>query len=657
MAMRIVVLFALLAHAVVALECRRAADCADQLRCTVDYCEPTENRCYNFPKFAPPCNGTSVAHTLASLRSEVDQNPLSPKERLTIVNAAITVIRDVHPHRDMHLALRGVDPVPDLQTLARDLYADVAANRSAADSNFDFHQAMIRAFNALDDIHTKYRAPAPLRHSVAVLPFLLRHYYVNEGDDADDTNDAGHERRYVVTDVANDFLVGNPAFVPGVRVVTFNHVDIDTAVQRSGADGVGANFAARILRGSRRLTRRFLHRQLAPQRKFATVGFLTENGHLQHVRLPWLIAAFPKRSADSIGFTAALAASTANSQQIADEFKAAIPSLVAMSNHMAPIQFASVSSLGSRKAVDVNPFVASHLSSEVITTKFGKLGMIRIHDFNSIQFFTFFEEVLKLLLAMKDHAVVIDVRGNNGGIVYLAQMTIQFFSENKVKPMQWSMRITDTIARLENAVTKLGKPTDSESPSLFTESIRYGMLAGDQFSGAFSLIDETVFREYDGERYNREMYVLTDAETYSSGDVFAAAVQDNEAAFVVGEDATTGAGGSSTVVYSKYLVLRCPDIFEELPGGVDFSLAFRRMNRVGPSSGIAVEHFGVTPNKRYYPTLRDRTEGDVDLHEFLAEFISARHNASRPAPSPATPPPNTTLTELVPLPSNEPDDS
>lgn len=638
-------LLAALPHAAASL-CKRSTDCADKRSCTLDYCEPAKNQCYNFPKPGVPCDAPATFHTIASLRSAVP--PLSAAERLIIVKASIGVLRDVHPHRDLHLALRGVDPVPLLLAHERKLSADIAANRTALESPFDFHQRMITIFNMLDDLHTTYRAPPPLREALAVLPFSLRHYYTTDAD-------GRQERRYVVTDVANDILIGNPAFAVGVRIMSFNYVDIDAAVQRSGADGVGANSAARICRGSRRLTRRFLRRQVAPKREFATVGFLAPSGILRYVNLRWSIAQFIEPLRDPLGDVAA-----SGSALYASAFERAasgiVPKLNKMSDHL-PTLRASADSTATRTELEVNPFVAQHLAGEVVETKYGKLGIIRMYDFNSFLFLTFLEQVLKLLMSMKDHAVVIDVRGNNGGIVYLAQMSIQFFTQKRVKPMLWSTRITETTAILENAISVKGKPILSKNPTTsFTESIRFGLRAGDQFSGAFSLISEALFQEYTGERYTREMYVLTDAETYSAGDVFAAAVQDNEAAFVIGEDETTGAGGSSTIVYSYYLARRCPDIFPPLPGDVDFALSLRRMNRVGAFSGIAVEHFGVTPNKRYYPTMRDRTQGDADLHEFLAEFISRRHNESRPAPSPTAPPPNTTIVELPlePLPSAEP---
>eukprot|EP00171_Calliarthron_tuberculosum_P013527 IDg13527t1 len=148
-----------------------------------------------------------------------------------------------------------------------------------------------------------------------------------------------------------------------------------------------------------------------------------------------------------------------------------LPKLADMSDKMPRLSASAEDARPPRMQVAVKKEVSSHLSGEVVDTKFGKLGIIKIYDFNSFLFFDFLEEVLRLLLAMKDHAVVIDVRGNNGGIVYLAQMSIQFFTAKVVKPMLWSTRITETTARLENAISVPGQNMSAKSATTFTETI------------------------------------------------------------------------------------------------------------------------------------------------------------------------------------------
>ncbi len=310
---------------------------------------------------------------------------------------------------------------------------------------------------------------------------------------------------------------------------------------------------------------------------------------------------------------------------------------------------------GSRIRLPVDKFVAPHISGEVIQTTYGKLGVIKIYDYNTFFFVRFLTSFLKLVMAMRDHAAVIDVRGEQ------RRDRLPRADEHPVLHAQHGEAgaLLDAHHADHGAAgERAAEGERDEGPAVVVVHGEHEVRAARRrpVLGRFSLISEQLFRDYKGGRYNREMYVLTDAETYSSGDVFAASCQDNAAAFLIGTDETTGAGGSSSVFYSEYLHDNCPEEFPKLPGDVDFALSHRRMNRVGPYSGIAIESFGVTPDKRYYPTYRDRVYKDRDLYEFLGKFISARYNASvaRTAGPTPTPAPARNRTNPVPQPTVKP---
>lgn len=641
--------------------CHRSADCADSLACTVDYCEPTKNTCYHFPRGELACgpsppSAVGTAYTFAAFREEVNSDALSPRQRLVIVEAAIKTLRDVHPHRDLHLTLLGVDPVGPLSRLARRTRADIAANATATTSmqtTLAFHQSMIKIFNSLQDLHTTYRAPGILATSVAALPFVVRHYYT-----------PSRKRGYVISDIAHGAVLP-PSFRKGTRLVSFNGVPIDAAVRSAGAQGIGANPAAQIARGCRRLTRRFLFRQMLPYRRRARVGYLSGDGGQRFIEVEWMLADFAASQEGATDAAAATASSGVHADAFAKATQRILPKLAQMSWKMSGKssklpKAARIAVDGSSlvlssdppapnvarpsnhtntspnvTALPVDPLVADHIRGFIVPTPSGPLGVIKIYDYRTFFFPQFLLTFLRLVMSLQDQPAVIDIRGNNGGIAYLAQTSIQFFTSRRVEPVLFSTRITRTTARLENALpAEDGKRGEETS---FTASVWHGLRAGDQFSGAFSLITALLFSEYIGERFRGEMLVLTDGETYSSGDVFAASCQDNAAGVIVGEDATTGAGGSSSALYSLWLHKRLPKLFPRLPGGVDFALSYRRMNRVGKYAGIAVESFGVTPDVRYYPTYRDRVEGDVDLYGFLARLIKRRKKekaGSKPTPRP-----------------------
>ncbi|MEJ2405538.1 MAG: hypothetical protein P8171_14805, partial [Candidatus Thiodiazotropha sp.] len=59
-----------------------------------------------------------------------------------------------------------------------------------------------------------------------------------------------------------------------------------------------------------------------------------------------------------------------------------------------------------------------------------------------------------------------------------------------------------------------------------------------------------------------------------------------------------------------------------LPGGIAYTLAFRRAIRVGDSAGTGIEDRGISGHLHYAPTLRDLQEGNHDLKAFCGCLLA-----------------------------------
>jgi hypothetical protein len=115
------------------------------------------------------------------------------------------------------------------------------------------------------------------------------------------------------------------------------------------------------------------------------------------------------------------------------------------------------------------------------------------------------------------------------------------------------------------------------------------------------------------------------ANTYSSGDLFAAGFVDNRVGTLVSVDDGTGAGGAN-VWYPEdlYRALEgTPAALPPLPSGVSFTMAFRRATRSGWVAETSIEDVGVAGHIRHHLTRRDLTDGNKDLLAFCGGLLAS----------------------------------
>jgi hypothetical protein len=260
-----------------------------------------------------------------------------------------------------------------------------------------------------------------------------------------------------------------------------------------------------------------------------------------------------------------------------------------------------------------------------VVTASGTFGHVRIFSFNVDDPAAFVAEFVRLVELLPQDGLILDVRGNGGGLIHASEFLLQTLTPRRITPEPVQFLCTPlnlTISRMHAS----GAPGDIDlSPWL--QSMEQAVQTGSIFSSAFPLTPEDGANAI-GQRYLGPVVLVTDARCYSATDIFAAGFQDHGIGPVLGVDDNTGAGGANVWTHGLLkLLLETPEPnpaspYVDLPNQADMRVAIRRTLRVGALAGTPVEDLGITPDDRHELTRRDVLDGNPDLMEKAGEMLA-----------------------------------
>ena len=524
----------------------------------------------------------------------------------------------------MHLpfkkAMHAIDPIQRLQLLRQrmDEYppGDIA-----------FHDEIARTFNSLRDLHTTYRLPYPFKNVVTWLPFMIEEYW-EEG-----------LRKYMISKVIGD--AHDALFEEGAEVLYWNGVPIDHYVRMRAREQAGGNEASRHALALNSLTIRPLSHGLLPEEEWVSISFKrrsSEDATLHTCTFDWLTIEPPQgtvtikqEAGHSDTFSTPMA--TLGMDSRTDDIQ--LTKKVLYAGDSAKHEAASVK-LDDRGIISA-PVEAFHNTKDGLETYLPTLfrarpislhigeeaktyGYIRIFSFNVSSAEVFVDEFTRLIKKLPQNGLILDIRGNGGGLIPAAELLLQVLSPRPVELQR--AQFINTPSNLE--LCKSYGPNTILDLSPWVDSIAQSTETGSTYSRGFSLTS-TSYLDGRSQQYFGPLVLITDALCYSAADMFAAGFQDHALGLVLGTSASTGAGGANVWSHSllTYLMNKAGnDAYRMLPKGTDLRVALRRMLRTGANNGQILEDFGVRPDAIHQMTLNDLLKGNCDLIQRACELLS-----------------------------------
>ena len=529
--------------------------------------------------------------------------PLTLAERGTVVSTFSNLLEGLYAHLPQKRATYGHDPVQRLRALSQ---------RLSGMDDAEFHRSMAEIVTELRDAHTRYLSPRTVHGEVAALPLLVERYVDDQGE------------HYMASKV----FKGDPdqaqhfaalGFMNGVEITHWNGIKIARAVDLHAERETGGRSDARRARALESLTLRPLRYALPPDEDWVRVSFLGKK-NWQSIDLEWRYAEVRDLPhASDIGGTAELAYAGDPAAEVGRRVKKMLfsPSVWYESKKEQSTKGKSEAHQD-QSGVRPDNFRDTVSGETWVSPEGTQYGYLRLWSFDLLDDDGFIKHVIDLLEEMPRNGVILDLRGNPGGLIWAAERLLQLFTPNQVEPTRFSILATD-ISR-----TMAAAPQNQLSLAPWRSSLESAVISGEQHSRAVPLTPIERCNDV-GQKYPGPVVAIVDANTYSSGDLFAAGFVDNNVGTLVSVDQATGAGGAN--VWRSQQVMRALHSTDAmplpLPGGIEYTMAFRRATRAGEATGISIEDKGVRGHVHRSLTKRDLKEGNSDLKAFCSRLLAS----------------------------------
>ena len=344
----------------------------------------------------------------------------------------------------------------------------------------------------------------------------------------------------------------------------------------------GSNPAARCAKGLSALTIRWLGQSLPPDEDWVDIDYLAEpDREAKSIRFEWK---FFQRRWGKAGVAAATAISRAQRKNIR---ALGMDAKGEAERQIRRYLFEDARKQTPRLAKNKVPKWAREVFPAVgnARTSSGVFGYVRIATFNVESERKYINEFIRIISKLCQKGLILDVRGNGGGLIYFGERMLQLFTPRPIDPARFSFLKFRTDASFNNSA-----PVHSALAQL------YRSVGGNRcrvFAG-FSLLPLSRYNDI-GQKYQGPVVLITDALCYSTTDIFAAGFQDHKIGVVLGVDETTGAGGANVWEYSYIAELLHDRSISHgrVLGRASFRFAVRRVTRVGENSGVLLEDLGV----------------------------------------------------------------
>lgn len=536
-------------------------------------------------------NSLQAASTIVSLaegreKLKVPQYTLAEKERLA--DQAAFLLRELYVHRDLKVEHFGaaIDPLPRLEALKKE---------AAELSSEVFHEKISQIFLDLRDLHTNYYAPAPLSCGTAFIPLRFQSVKV------------GNREAIVVAQKlkTKSELTENIAIGDELLEVDGNRVE--SAVKGLSVFAAGANQDALRLRAIQMLSMRSARTQPLPKENIVTFSFQGPTGSYTK-EIPWQAV---------LNDDCLLGLNRGPQIRTISQFNLAEDDYQKTFNRI----FGNPSLPGRRMNRPLNPALSEVFDAALLTTPAGPLGYLRLKSFywssRGLDQTTVINGIRQVVEEDFSSAkgLVIDVRGNPGGLITLSEELVQLFSRKVVQP---------TLVRLlANSLNEQIFINANGHDNRWSQAVQKAMAGASRYAGPLAITPQREANAI-GQVWFKPTVVLTDASCYSACDIFTAGMKDNTAAKIIGVHQTTGGGGANVMEYNTFRsILSGSDKnpFSLLPYQQNMRVSWRQSVRVAAGLGKLIEDTGVESDAVVPLAIEDINGESKALMKKLHEFI------------------------------------
>ncbi len=529
--------------------------------------------------------------TLTEARPKLALPKYTAEERQLLADQAYLFLNELFVHREVKIKDFGkeADPIPKLEALKKE---------AAQLSNEEFHKRISGVFSDLRDLHTNYIAPRPLSCAAAFIP--LRFDSVRDGN------------REVV--LVSSKLKLKPESVEGLEVgdelVSINGETTEKVLESLGKVSGGANPDAMRVRAVEMLSLRSLSTQEVPSEDELKMVFQRGTEKIEKT-VPW----YAYRNLDCL----------AEDLENPEEDLLSLRKRFYLSEDDFQKKYNKI--FGSPTLVAKNKrWAAPSPLDEVfemtsLSTPAGVIGYIQLKGFSwdnpNLDVATVVEGFRREIESRLSQAtgLVIDVRGNPGGYIVLAEKLVQLFSTKEVEPTKVQM-----LANKLNEEIFL--KANGQEDNRWSAAVHSAIEKDQRMIRPMPITPRSEANSL-GQIWFRPVVILTDAACYSACDLFSAGMQDNGAGVVIGIHKTTGAGGANVMEYNVFRQIMEGEAnpFKALPYAQNMRVAWRQSIRSGKFEGGLIEDLGVRSDLVVPVKKEDVGNGSKELMKAIHQIL------------------------------------
>ena len=356
-------------------------------------------------------------------------------------------------------------------------------------------------------------------------------------------------------------------------VTTWNGLPVQRAIAANADRQAGCNPAARHARGLATMTDRPLSLSPAPEETEVRLRFTDAGGATGTVTCRWRVIEVPALETSEPTLVKGVGVDVLGEETRRSAKARLRPEEIDQEREARP---RSGPAQPPTPALVPSPVFPDALQSRTLTIGGREYGHLRISSFGVPDRPGFVGEVRALLSTLPQDGLILDVRGNGGGVIACGEALLQLFTAAHVDPEPLQLRITEATRRLAGISSEF---------SLSEKSMALAVETAEVYSERMPLsAQHERVCNMTGQRYHGPVVLLVDALCYSTTDIFAAGFRDHRIGTVIGTDGATGAGGASVWDHTSLRAASDDPRLEPLPKGVDMRLALRA-HRTRPRLG------------------------------------------------------------------------